>query len=193
MRNPLICQLFSRLPLLGYTRWATAAQVYNSSQMLTDASSLACDHVSNAGSPTGSYAVLSDIMGTEDALGDMDFKVAGDADTLTAFQMDTKAGPQAMAEPQSQHDVYDVLSISHALTHSQGLLWMCWVTLGLRPSQVEGVTIDIMRRTLAQARDGRRHILGEMAKCSPAPRMKLSPYAPRMHHKLVSTSCLIFQ
>lgn len=41
--------------------------------------------------PDGRFAVLSDILGSEDALGDMDFKVAGDNDSVTAFQMDIKA------------------------------------------------------------------------------------------------------
>ncbi|KAL6763061.1 ribosomal protein S5 domain 2-type protein [Haematococcus lacustris] len=90
---------------------------------------------------TGEYAVLSDILGSEDALGDMDFKVAGDKGTgITAFQMDIK---------------------------------------------VEGITPDIMRKALAQARDGRMHILAQMAKCKPAPRGKLSPYAPRVIRRYV--------
>lgn len=46
--------------------------------------------------------------------------------------------------------------------------------------KVEGITLDIMQRALAAAGEGRRHILGEMAKCSPAPRRALSPYAPRL-------------
>ncbi len=46
--------------------------------------------------------------------------------------------------------------------------------------KVEGITLDIMQRALAAAGAGRRHILGEMAKCSPAPRRALSPYAPRL-------------
>lgn len=46
--------------------------------------------------------------------------------------------------------------------------------------KVEGITLDIMQRALAAAGEGRRHILGEMAKCNPAPRRTLSPYAPRL-------------
>lgn len=46
--------------------------------------------------------------------------------------------------------------------------------------KVEGITLDIMQRALAAAGEGRRHILGEMAKCSPAPRRALSQYAPRL-------------
>jgi len=79
--------------------------------------------------------VLSDILGSEDALGDMDFKVAGDEEGITAFQMDIK---------------------------------------------VEGITLDIMRNALQQAKQGRTHILGEMRKCMPAPRNALSDNTPRI-------------
>ena len=85
--------------------------------------------------PDGRFAVLTDILGSEDALGDMDFKVAGDADGITAFQMDIK---------------------------------------------VEGITLPIMESALQAAGEGRRHILGEMAKCSPPPRGALSAFAPRI-------------
>ncbi|KAH7432780.1 hypothetical protein KP509_07G039700 [Ceratopteris richardii] len=77
--------------------------------------------------------ILSDIIGAEDALGDMDFKIAGSADGVTAFQMDIK---------------------------------------------VDGVELEVLEKALLQARDGRRHILGEMSKCNPAPSRKLSKYAP---------------
>ncbi|MDO3376678.1 polyribonucleotide nucleotidyltransferase [Geoalkalibacter halelectricus] len=80
-------------------------------------------------------AVLSDILGDEDHLGDMDFKVTGSAKGVTALQMDIK---------------------------------------------ITGVTKDIMKEALAQARQGRIHILGEMAKALDAPRGDLSPYAPRI-------------
>eukprot|EP00245_Coleochaete_scutata_P018176 TRINITY_DN9306_c0_g1_i1.p1 TRINITY_DN9306_c0_g1~~TRINITY_DN9306_c0_g1_i1.p1 ORF type:complete len:333 (+),score=71.89 TRINITY_DN9306_c0_g1_i1:127-999(+) len=83
----------------------------------------------------GQPLILTDILGSEDALGDMDFKVAGDEDGVTAFQMDIK---------------------------------------------VEGITLPVMAKALAQARDGRRHILGEMAKAFPAPSKQLSKHAPRM-------------
>lgn len=46
--------------------------------------------------------------------------------------------------------------------------------------QVEGITLDIMRQALGQARAGRQHILKEMAKCSPPPRSDISPNAPYM-------------
>lgn len=84
--------------------------------------------------PEGSV-ILTDIMGVEDALGDMDFKVAGDAESISALQMDIK---------------------------------------------VEGITIATMRRALAAARDGRRHILEEMAACRPPPRRALSKHCPRI-------------
>ncbi|UBV42762.1 polyribonucleotide nucleotidyltransferase [Deinococcus taeanensis] len=81
------------------------------------------------------YRVLTDILGLEDALGDMDFKVCGTAEGITALQMDIKVG---------------------------------------------GITPQIMREALAQAREGRLHILGKMAEVLPAPRAELSPTAPRI-------------
>ncbi len=80
-------------------------------------------------------AVLSDILGDEDHLGDMDFKVTGTADGVAALQMDIK---------------------------------------------ITGVDRAIMKQALAQAREGRLHILGEMAKAIVAPRKELSQYAPRI-------------
>jgi polyribonucleotide nucleotidyltransferase len=80
-------------------------------------------------------AVLSDILGDEDHLGDMDFKVTGSDRGVTALQMDIK---------------------------------------------ITGVTKAIMQQALSQAREGRIHILGEMAKAIGAPRPELSPYAPRI-------------
>jgi polyribonucleotide nucleotidyltransferase len=84
---------------------------------------------------TGKYAVLSDIAGAEDHYGDMDFKVAGTAQGVTALQMDIK---------------------------------------------VTGITSEIMGMALEQARAGRIHILGEMAKTLPATRGKMSMFAPRI-------------
>ena len=81
------------------------------------------------------YAILTDILGTEDHLGDMDFKVAGTEQGITSIQMDIK---------------------------------------------IQGLDLGIMEQALAQARDGRLHILGEMKKALPAPRADLSPYAPRI-------------
>jgi polyribonucleotide nucleotidyltransferase len=81
----------------------------------------------------GRFKVLTDILGDEDHLGDMDFKVAGTKDGVTALQMDIK---------------------------------------------VEGVTPEIMRVALDQARHGRLHILGEMNKVLSATREKMSDWAP---------------
>ncbi|MCH9609079.1 MAG: Polyribonucleotide nucleotidyltransferase [Chlamydiales bacterium] len=83
----------------------------------------------------GETAILSDILGLEDALGDMDFKVTGDEDGITAFQMDIK---------------------------------------------VEGITLDIMKEALEQARKGRVHILKKMLEVLPEPKEELSAYAPRI-------------
>ena len=79
------------------------------------------------------FKVLTDILGDEDHLGDMDFKVAGTKDGVTALQMDIK---------------------------------------------VEGVTPEIMKVALDQAREGRLHILGEMNKVIQKPREKMSEWAP---------------
>jgi polyribonucleotide nucleotidyltransferase len=84
---------------------------------------------------TGKYAVLSDIAGAEDHYGDMDFKVAGTGDGITALQMDIK---------------------------------------------VTGITTDVMRKALEQARRGRLHILGKMAEALAAPRKSISSFAPRI-------------
>ncbi len=81
------------------------------------------------------YVVLSDILGDEDHLGDMDFKVAGTANGISALQMDIK---------------------------------------------IQGITEDIMKTALAQAKQGRMHILGEMANALTAPRPELSDFAPRL-------------
>jgi polyribonucleotide nucleotidyltransferase len=79
------------------------------------------------------YVILTDIAGVEDHLGDMDFKVAGTKDGITALQMDIK---------------------------------------------ITGVTFEIMRDALAQARVAREHILGKMNEVIQAPRSELSKYAP---------------
>ena len=81
------------------------------------------------------FVVLSDILGDEDHLGDMDFKVAGTSEGVSALQMDIK---------------------------------------------IEGITEEIMKQALQQAKAGRLHILGEMAKALTAPREELSDYAPRL-------------
>ena len=81
------------------------------------------------------FAVLSDIMGDEDHLGDMDFKVAGSVDGITALQMDIK---------------------------------------------IDGITSEIMKTALEQAKHGRLHILGEMNKALASTRDEMSDFAPRI-------------
>jgi len=88
------------------------------------------------------YAILSDILGDEDHLGDMDFKVAGTEQGITALQMDIK---------------------------------------------VAGITETIMRDALAQAHEGRQHILAEMAKAIGAARGELRDSAPRIHQIKIPT------
>lgn len=83
----------------------------------------------------GRVAILTDILGDEDHLGDMDFKVAGTKDGVTALQMDIK---------------------------------------------ITSITKEIMKNALAQAHEGRIHILGEMAKAIAEPRANVSPLAPRI-------------
>ena len=81
------------------------------------------------------FVVLSDILGDEDHLGDMDFKVAGTDNGITALQMDIK---------------------------------------------IDGITREIMEVALAQAKEGRIHILGEMAATISSPREEMSEFAPRI-------------
>ena len=88
------------------------------------------------------YAVLSDILGDEDHLGDMDFKVAGTTEGITSLQMDIK---------------------------------------------IAGITEEIMRVALAQAKDGRGHILGEMSKALDNARPELGEYAPRIETMKIPT------
>ncbi len=83
----------------------------------------------------GKFAILSDILGDEDHLGDMDFKVAGTKDGITATQMDIKC---------------------------------------------DGLSEEIMAKALAQAKQARQHIMGEMMKTIDAPRPELKPHAPRI-------------
>ncbi|GEO99926.1 polyribonucleotide nucleotidyltransferase [Methylobacterium haplocladii] len=88
------------------------------------------------------FAVLSDILGDEDHLGDMDFKVAGTDEGITSLQMDIK---------------------------------------------IAGITEEIMKVALAQAKDGRAHILVEMAKALTAARPELGEYAPRIETMQIPT------
>ncbi len=90
----------------------------------------------------GSWAVLTDILGDEDHLGDMDFKVAGTDQGITSLQMDIK---------------------------------------------VAGITPEIMKQALAQARDGRLHILDEMAKALSGARAEFSAHAPRIETMTIPT------
>ena len=90
---------------------------------------------------TGKVAVLTDIQGLEDFLGDMDFKVAGTAQGITAIQMDIK---------------------------------------------IKGIDEAILRQALAQAYDGRMHILGKMLEVLPAPREELSKHAPKIVHFMIN-------
>lgn len=83
----------------------------------------------------GRFAILSDILGDEDHLGDMDFKVAGTKDGITATQMDIKC---------------------------------------------DGLSEEIMAKALAQAKEARLHIMGEMMKTISEPRAELKPHAPRI-------------
>ena len=81
------------------------------------------------------YAILSDILGDEDHLGDMDFKVTGTKDGITATQMDIK---------------------------------------------VDGLSYEILENALAQAKEGRMHILGKIMEAQPEVRSDLKPHAPRI-------------
>ncbi|TQD34334.1 polyribonucleotide nucleotidyltransferase [Rhodobacter capsulatus] len=90
----------------------------------------------------GRWAVLTDILGDEDHLGDMDFKVAGTENGITSLQMDIK---------------------------------------------VAGITPEIMQQALAQAKDGRMHILGEMSKALSAGRQEFSAHAPRIETMQIPT------
>jgi polyribonucleotide nucleotidyltransferase len=87
------------------------------------------------------YVILSDIQGAEDFAGDMDFKVAGTADGITALQMDIK---------------------------------------------VKGITPAIMKAALAQAHEGRAHIMAKMMAVLDKPREEMSPYAPRISKLMIN-------
>src|ERR1700742_772508 len=119
--------------------WSSMASVCGGSLALMDAGVPLKAHV--AGIAMGliledkRYAVLSDILGDEDHLGDMDFKVAGTEQGVTALQMDIK---------------------------------------------IQGITKEIMQVALAQAKEGRMHILGKMTSAVSGANTVLSDYAPRM-------------
>ncbi|HEV8081739.1 MAG TPA: S1 RNA-binding domain-containing protein, partial [Chitinophagaceae bacterium] len=93
-------------------------------------------------SKEGKFAVLSDILGDEDHLGDMDFKVTGTRDGICGVQMDIK---------------------------------------------VDGLSMDIMRKALEQAKRGRLHILEAMYNCLPEHRSDVKPHAPRMEKLIIDS------
>ena len=102
-------------------------------QMIKPVSGIAMGLISD--DATGRWAVLSDILGDEDHLGDMDFKVTGTADGITACQMDIK---------------------------------------------IEGLKYEIMEKALAQARDGRLHILGKLTEVIDTPRAEVKRHSPKI-------------
>ena len=102
-------------------------------QMVKPVSGIAMGLISD--DETGRFAVLSDILGDEDHLGDMDFKVTGTADGITACQMDIK---------------------------------------------VKGLSYDVMEKALAQAKEGRLHILNLMTQTIAQPNATVKPHAPKI-------------
>ncbi len=118
---------------------SSMASVCGGSLAMMDAGVPLKDHVAGVAMglilDDGKFAVLTDILGDEDHLGDMDFKVAGTERGITALQMDIK---------------------------------------------IQGITKEIMQVALAQARDGRLHILGKMREAIQSSRGELSAFAPRM-------------
>ncbi|HEY8173590.1 MAG TPA: polyribonucleotide nucleotidyltransferase [Dehalococcoidia bacterium] len=91
----------------------------------------------------GNYKVLTDIAGLEDAMGDMDFKVAGTEKGITALQMDIK---------------------------------------------IQGIPMEVMKAAIAQAREGRMHIMNKMLEVISEPRDEMSPHAPRMYRLQIDPS-----
>jgi polyribonucleotide nucleotidyltransferase len=91
-------------------------------------------------SETGKFAILSDILGDEDHLGDMDFKLTGTANGITAYQMDIK---------------------------------------------IDGLSYEVLHKALLQAKEGRLHILEEMAKTVIEARVEVKDHAPRIHQIII--------
>ena len=118
---------------------SSMASVCGGSLAMMDAGVPMADHVAGVAmgliKDGGKFAVLTDILGDEDHLGDMDFKVAGTKDGVTALQMDIK---------------------------------------------IQGITTEIMQVALAQAKEGRMHILDRMQAALDGSRTELSAFAPRM-------------
>ncbi len=96
-------------------------------------------------SEPGKFAVLSDILGDEDHLGDMDFKVTGTKDGITATQMDIK---------------------------------------------VDGLSYEVLAKALAQAKDGRMHILGKITETMAEPRADYKPHTPRIVQITIPKDCI---
>ncbi len=94
---------------------------------------------------SGKYAILSDILGDEDHLGDMDFKVAGTKDGITATQMDIK---------------------------------------------VDGLSYEVLAKALAQAKEGRMHILGKITETMAEPRADYKPHTPRIVQITIPKDCI---
>jgi len=119
---------------------SSMATVCAGSLALMDAGIQVKKHVSGIAmgmiSSGSNYAILSDILGDEDHLGDMDFKLTGTRDGITGCQMDIK---------------------------------------------VDGLSMDVLREALDQAKRGRLHILDHMEKCVAVPRAELKPHTPRAH------------
>ncbi len=105
-------------------------------------SGVAMGLITRDGESASDYAILTDIQGMEDALGDMDFKVAGTADGITALQMDIK---------------------------------------------VKGITMEIIKKALAQANAGRMFIMDKMLEVIAEPRLDLAPAAPRIQTVKINT------
>jgi polyribonucleotide nucleotidyltransferase len=125
---------------------SSMATVCAASLALMDAGAPFPKHVSGVAmgliSKGDKFAVLTDILGDEDHLGDMDFKVTGTRDGICGVQMDIK---------------------------------------------VDGLSMDVMRQALAQARRGRLHILDAMYGCMPAANATLKPHAPRIERIFIDT------
>ncbi len=123
---------------------SSMATVCAGSLALIDAGVPVKKHVSGVAmgliTKAGKFAVLTDILGDEDHLGDMDFKVTGTRDGICGVQMDIK---------------------------------------------VDGLSMDIMRQALEQARKGRMHILDAMYACIPEHRPDVKPHAPRMEKLII--------
>lgn len=125
---------------------SSMATVCAGSLALMDAGVLFKKHVGGIAmgliSEEGKFAVLSDILGDEDHLGDMDFKVTGTREGICGVQMDIK---------------------------------------------VDGLSMDIMRKALEQAKQGRLHILEAMYNCIPEHRSDVKPHAPRMEKLIIDS------